>query len=231
MSRFLILLMALTLVSSCGRSDPVAAPTPSPRTMASSPRPTSTAPVAPEQGVDVSHHQGPIQWPLVAGADIGFAYLKATEGASYVDPMFTLNATRAQVNGIRVGAYHFFRYCTPAHPQARHFSDVLQQTPTDLPPAVDVERDRCTLDRTELVDRVRQFIASVEQKTGSSVVLYVYPDVEAKYHLREEFPGNPQWVRSLGRRPSGNWWLWQRSDRANVPGIVGGVDLNLMRTP
>ncbi|HNO40467.1 MAG TPA: hypothetical protein PKL71_08610, partial [Marmoricola sp.] len=59
----------------------------------------------------------------------------------------------------------------------------------------------------------------------------VYPDVEAKYHLREEFPGNPQWVRSLGRRPSGNWWLWQRSDRANVPGIVGGVDLNLMRTP
>ncbi|HEX2068810.1 MAG TPA: GH25 family lysozyme, partial [Actinomycetota bacterium] len=31
-------------------------------------------------GIDVSHHQGRIDWPRVAADDISFAYIKASEG-------------------------------------------------------------------------------------------------------------------------------------------------------
>lgn len=238
--------MVLLLVASCGQPAPTkpaatgpATPpstAPAPTTARPSPSPQQSAQQSaqqssPTQGIDVSRHQGPIQWSLVAGSGIAFAYLKATEGASFIDPMFALNATKAQPQGIRVGGYHYFRYCSPALPQARHFSVVLAQTPTDLPPALDVERDRCRLDRAQLLERVQTFMTEVEKATGKAVVLYVYPDLEAELQLRRDFPHNPQWVRSLGRRPPGNWWLWQRSDRGTVAGIAGRVDLNVMREP
>lgn len=167
----------------------------------------------------------------MAGSGITFAYLKAAEANSFRDPMFALNTARAQASGIRVGAYHYFRYCAAALPQAKHFTSVLAQTQTELPPAVDVETDRCQLSRSELIEKVRTFITEVERATGKSVVLYVYPDVEAKQQLRQEFPQNPQWVRGLGTQPTGDWWLWQKSDQGTVAGITGRVDLNVMRTP
>jgi lysozyme len=213
-------------------SSPVPSTSPPSRPITSNP-PDQPDPNRPkrEQGIDVSHHQGPIQWSLVAGTGITFAYLKATEASSFQDPMFPLNTARAQASGIRVGAYHYFRYCAAALPQAKHFTRVLAQTQTDLPPAVDVERDRCQISRSKLIEQVRAFITEVERTTGKSVVLYVYPDVEAKQQLRKEFSKNPQWVRSIGRAPADDWWLWQKSDRGTVAGISGRVDLNVMSTP
>jgi len=42
-------------------------------------------------GIDVSHHQGTVNWPDVAKGGISFAYTKATEGSSFVDPLFDTN--------------------------------------------------------------------------------------------------------------------------------------------
>ena len=39
----------------------------------------------PVRGVDVSHYQGEIDWGRLAGEDISFAYIKATEGSSHKD--------------------------------------------------------------------------------------------------------------------------------------------------
>ncbi len=39
-------------------------------------------------GVDVSHHNGVIDWPTVAGAGVHFAWVKATEGADVRDERF-----------------------------------------------------------------------------------------------------------------------------------------------
>src|SRR5205807_9805596 len=65
-------------------------------------------------GVDVSHHQHRIDWrKLTADKRIGFAYVKATEGVSFVDGRFRENWSAARRAGLRVGAYHFFRLCSP----------------------------------------------------------------------------------------------------------------------
>jgi lysozyme len=42
-------------------------------------------------GVDVSSHQGEVDWDRVAGDGIEFAYIKATEGADFVDERFRRN--------------------------------------------------------------------------------------------------------------------------------------------
>ncbi len=42
-------------------------------------------------GIDVSHHQGAIDWQAVASAGIDFAYAKATEGSQFVDGQFASN--------------------------------------------------------------------------------------------------------------------------------------------
>jgi len=183
------------------------------------------------EGIDVSHHQGPIKWPMVAGSGITFAYLKATEGTSFTDSMYPLNVVNAQANGIRVGGYHYFRACSDPSGQASHFIEELRRTPTDLPPAIDIEPGKCTSQRDRLVTGIKTFITLVRQATGRQVVLYVYPDVESQHQIRGEFPNNPQWVRSIGKRPTGDWWIWQRSDSGTVAGIAGRVDLNTMRAP
>src|SRR5687767_5289040 len=59
-------------------------------------------------GVDVSNHQGAIDWEAVAADGIDVAYLKATEGGDHVDRRFAASWDAARAAGLDVGAYHFF---------------------------------------------------------------------------------------------------------------------------
>src|SRR5262245_15828853 len=60
------------------------------------------------QGVDVSWHQGAIDWRTLAADDVAFAYIKATEGGDHVDERFAFNWREAGAAGLYRGAYHFF---------------------------------------------------------------------------------------------------------------------------
>ncbi|AQT43495.1 lysozyme [Bartonella apihabitans] len=61
----------------------------------------------PVRGIDVSHHQGEIDWHKIKSQNISFAYIKATEGGDFKDPQFKKNWDHALEAGLRVGAYHF----------------------------------------------------------------------------------------------------------------------------
>jgi len=65
----------------------------------------------PVRGVDVSHHNGRVDWPRIRAAGYVFAYLKATEGATFRDRTFLRNRTEATRAGLVTGAYHFFTLC------------------------------------------------------------------------------------------------------------------------
>jgi lysozyme len=64
-------------------------------------------------GIDVSHHQGVIDWERVANDGISFAYMKATEGNEFVDERFADNWRGAANAGLDRGAYHYFPLCSP----------------------------------------------------------------------------------------------------------------------
>jgi GH25 family lysozyme M1 (1,4-beta-N-acetylmuramidase) len=73
-------------------------------------------------GIDVSHFQGTINWSSVAAAGKQFAFAKATEGVTYVDPTVGTNTAGARAAGLLVGVYHFAHPDTnTAAAEAQHF--------------------------------------------------------------------------------------------------------------
>ncbi len=186
-------------------------------------------------GIDASHHQGTIDWEAVAGDDIEFAYLKATEGTTYTDPTFAGHREAAGRAGIEVGGYHYFSLCMPGAAQAEHFADVLGplRRRTDLPPAVDLEvAGSCDSPPAAeaLLDEVEAFLDVVEERTGLEPIVYLFPEFEAAYAFVDDLADHRQWVRRLGERPPiRDWWIWQRDDAGTVAGIAGPVDVNVAR--
>ena len=200
-------------------------------------KPDSTARKGPPgpvelRGIDVSHHQGSIDWARVAGDGIDFAYLKATEGTGFIDDRFVDNAAAARSVGLKVGGYHYYSLCSPGAPQADHFVGVLDRARTNLPAVVDLELiGNCDPppDKADLVTEVETFVERVEAATDTEVVVYFHPDFEATYSVVDDFDRR-LWVRRVGTRPPpGDWFIWQRHDTGSVDGIATPVDLNLMR--
>jgi lysozyme len=183
-------------------------------------------------GVDVSAHQGEIDWPRVAADEIRFAYIKASEGGSWTDSRFRANWAAAGAAGLDRGAYHFFTLCRSGDEQARHFLAVAPPDPRALRPAVDLElsgncgrRPPASTVDTEL----ETFLSLVEAAWGRPAMLYVGDDWEGRYPVRTRLD-RPLWQLKFLRRPDqDNVRVWQIHGFAHVEGISGRVDLNIMQ--
>lgn len=186
-------------------------------------------------GIDVSAHQGGIDWAAVARDGVSAAYVKATEGASWRDPRFTANWHEARTAGLRVGAYHYFTLCSDGQAQAANLLGVLAAVhdtggPPPMAPVVDLEfGGNCSRrpPHDEVLAHLRTFIDRVEASTQQQVVMYVLPEFEDRYPLTPELD-RPRWVRRLAWRPSQPWTWWQVNNRALVDGVAGPVDLDVV---
>jgi lysozyme len=185
----------------------------------------------PVHGIDVSHHQGVIDWARVKASGQVFVFLKATEGADFRDTRFVENWRAARAQGLVTGAYHFFTFCSPGVAQAENFLAVAPRDESVLPLAVDVEfTGNCVgwesvpQIQTELV----AFVEHVRAQAGSTPLLYTTEEVRLELVPRE-LQQHAYWLRSLWGEPSGeiDWRFWQYSDTGSVPGIRGEVDLNV----
>ncbi len=192
------------------------------------------APRAEVLGVDVSAHQGAIDWRALSGADIRFAYIKASEGASHRDARFAANWRDAARAGLKRGAYHFFTLCQPGAAQAHAFIATVPYTENALPAAVDLEHLGPCRRGPEIADaphEIAVFLDLVEQRYGVRPLLYTTRAFHDRF-LQGAFAGERFWIRSLHARPSfrrDSWVIWQRDDAARLPGVQGPVDLNSFR--
>ncbi|HSU14782.1 glycoside hydrolase family 25 protein [Longimicrobium sp.] len=178
------------------------------------------------RGIDVSHYQGRIDWAAVEGDGVGFAFVKATEGATFVDPAFRRNWAAMGETRILRGAYHRFRPGRDARAQAEHFLAVVRVTDGDLPPVLDVEATDGVSD-ARLVRGVRAWLAEVERRTGVRPVVYTKPGFR-RAHLGSALDDYPLWIAEYGvESPSHpRWTFWQHSERGRVAGIPRAVDLD-----
>ncbi|MBN9670902.1 lysozyme [Labrenzia aggregata] len=186
----------------------------------------------PIRGIDVSHHQGEIDWPTVAGDDVAFAYIKASEGGDFKDGAFARNWAGAGAAGIARGAYHFFSLCKPGLEQAENFLSVLPQDSRMLAPMVDLEFTGNCARRpqvTEVLKEISDFAAQVEQARGRQVIFYAPKDFFVAY-LKDQGLNRRLWTRSIWRSPSyaRDWTIWQYHHQGSVEGISGSVDLNVL---
>ena len=90
-------------------------------------------------GVDLSEYQAEVDMEALAGQNIQFIYMKATEGSSYSDSRFRQNWENAEAAGIPAGAYHFFSFDSPGKQQAVNYVNTVGDLKGKLIPAVDVE--------------------------------------------------------------------------------------------
>lgn len=191
------------------------------------------------RGIDVSKWQGDIDWAKVKATGlVHFAYCKATEGYSYVDPNVTKNVNGAKANGIPVGLYHFGNPVNDVHQEASNFIKLLKALPTDLLPVLDMEVPATmttTVDggikAAQIVAWVKQFAALVKQATGKDIILYTggwYVNMFGISGLSDI----PLWVASYTSTVAdcGGWTnyvAWQYTDKGLVNGISGSVDLDV----
>jgi lysozyme len=182
-------------------------------------------------GVDVSGHQGIIDWPSLTAGGVAFAYIKATEGGDFRDKQFQANWDGARAAGMLRGAYHFFTQCRSGADQAANFIQTVPKEAGVLPPALDAEHmGPCP--RGQAVADIRSemlvFMNLVEAHFGKRPVVYVTPEFHQAY-LDRYFETESFWVRSLLWSPSirkHRWVFWQYHNRGRRPGIRGPVDLD-----
>jgi lysozyme len=185
----------------------------------------------PVRGIDVSHHQGDIDWGRVTADDVAFAIIKATEGGDHRDRLFVANLAAARKAGLVVGAYHFFTFCRPGADQARNFIETVPFDRSLLPPVVDIEFvGNCPRRPTveELKAELTAFLVPVEAAFGKRAIVYLIDQAASVYG--EAVPDRLRWVRSLVRHPGHeNWIYWQYHDKGRIDGIDGDVDLNVLQ--
>lgn len=189
----------------------------------------------PVWGIDVSHHQHTIDWAAVAAEPrMKFAYLKATEGRTHVDDAFLRNWKGARAAGLRVGAYHYYSFCSPPDAQAANFLAILPKGEPMLPPVLDVEHlMNCPPDADPAVVRadLATWLGLVEQATGKKPMIYATSDVLDDYVLWAL--DRALWVRHTVVDPEPvlglGWTFWQYDDRWRVAGIDVAVDQDVFR--
>ena len=178
-------------------------------------------------GLDISHHQGSIDWKEVAAEKPDFVYFKATEGCTHGDANYEDNRAQARKYGIVSGAYHFFSFTSPGIRQALHFIQTARLKKGDLPPVLDVEWIRPMPSVSAVVREVTTFLTTVEKEIGVRPVIYT------DCMLFNQFlkPGLPKeyklWIASYQSKPACKCIFWQKSNNYKISGIQGSVDYNV----
>ena len=187
----------------------------------------------PIRGIDVSHHNGYIDWKRVAEHGITFAFIKATEGSDWIDSRFSENWKNANEHGITTGAYHYFSTMSPGSTQADNHINTVPKVPGMLPPVIDIEfsRDRSQMTDDEFHRNFNILRARLEEHYGVKPIIYTTRTFHFDY-LKGQ-PVEPLWTRSVFWKPydlAKSWTFWQYSCLGRVPGIEGAVDLNVFRS-
>ncbi len=185
-------------------------------------------------GIDVSRYQEAVSWKLVKemrvrDVQLGFVFIKATEGTNLTDPLFKRNWKKAKEAGMVRGAYHFFNPKKDGKTQAAQFLKSVKLESGDLPPVLDIEKG-WNLPKAKIQQEVKLWLDAVEAQTGVKPILYTYVTFYEKY-LKGAFDEYPLWIAHYYQphspRIKRSWQFWQHSEEGRVNGIRSKVDFNV----
>lgn len=184
----------------------------------------------PIKGIDVSGHNTVNDWQQVSRAGIKFVFIKATEGASYTNPLFHKQFDGARAAGLKVGCYHFFRKNRDGVAQAAHFLATIGNRKTELPLVVDVEDwdNDHSIDTKTTHRRLTDMVTTLERH-GHSVMIYTNGDGYRNYY-KPLFKNHDLWLSSFNEPEKikhYNHVIQQYSHWGSIDGIKGDVDLNI----
>ncbi len=193
------------------------------------------------KGIDVSRHQGKIDWKKVAADGVSYAFIRvgfrgSTEGKLVEDEYFKDNIEGALDNNINVGIYFYTQAITEeeAVEEADFVIDLIKKYDVTYPVVLDIEETGSSTARTAQMsqeDYTKATIAFCERikEAGYTPMIYgnlktfmimldlekleVYEKWFAYYETPVYFPYE--------------FSVWQYSSKGKVDGIEGDVDLNV----
>jgi len=197
----------------------------------------SSAKHYPVKGVDVSSYQGEIEWAQIQEQGIKFAFIKATEGSTFVDKYFEKNWKNAESTTLRIGAYHFFSYDSEGKTQAQNFIKTVPISKQELPPVIDVEfygdKEKNPPNRSQVEKELHTMVKMLEEYYGKRVILYTTRKAYDLY-IKNSFEHCDIWIRDVFTKPSlsdkRKWTFWQYTDREKLYGYSGEekfIDVNV----
>lgn len=185
-------------------------------------------------GIDVSKYQRIISWDAVKemkvkNVQLGFVFIKATEGIINTDPQFKRNWKKSKQAGMVRGAYHFFLATKDGREQAENFISAVDLEEGDLPPVVDIEQTY-GVSLPVLKKELKEWLRVIEYYYGVKPIIYTNVDFYSRC-LGKEFNSYPLWAAHYFQydtpRINRQWDFWQHSEEGRVNGILSKVDFNV----
>ena len=201
--------------------------------------------VTSHKGIDVSSHQGVIDWNLVAQDGVEFAFIRVgfrgygSEGKLVVDEMFHTNIQQAKEAGVKVGVYMFSQATTEAEldEEVQLVLDNIASYQLDCPVVYDVEmisgngrmNNLTPEERTNLTLRFCEKIA----QAGYRPMIYHNTEMAAIRIDYAALEAYDKWYAAYNRRMffPYEFKVWQYSDKGSVQGIKTNVDMNISFAP
>ncbi len=189
----------------------------------------------PIHGIDVSHHNGEIDWKKVVKMrfeddyKIEFAFLKATEGITHADRQFERNWEHVKKAGLKRGAYHFYIAWREPVGQAKNFINSVKLKKGDLAPVLDIEQNSLKSD-DKIIREIGIWLDLVEKHYGKKPIIYTNPNFYKKF-IKGNYDDYPLWIADYSRESLKGYkstlWFWQHNKNGWVEGIRGTVDFNV----
>ena len=171
------------------------------------------------KGIDVSVHNGNIDWGKVKSDGIDFAIIRAGYGrlASQKDEKFEQNYAGAKAVGLPIGAYWYSYAMTPeeAELEADAFLSVIKGKQFDLGKEKVSAIMRAFLEKVEAAGYFVGLYGS-----ASSLTTHTADDIKSRYTI-----WLAHWVNQTSYGDA--YGIWQHSEKGRVDGINGNVDLDI----
>lgn len=193
-------------------------------------------------GIDVSHHQGEIDWQQVKEYGITFAFIRigyrgyGESGSLNLDQRVFDNIKGAQAAGLDVGVYFFSQAINEdeAIEEAQTVIDALNGYMLTLPVVYDPESildDEARTDDVTGAQFTKNTVAFCETIKAAGYEPMIYSNMlwEAFELDMEQLSAYEIWYADYEMLPQTpyHFLFWQYTNEAQVPGIEGEVDLNI----
>lgn len=194
-----------------------------------------------KKGIDVSKHQGKIDWKKVAEDGVEFAFIRGGlrgygTGEVVADAQFEANIKGAMKNGIAVGVYFFSQAITEeeAREEAAFVLDMVAPYDIELPIVIDVEKvsdSGARMNQISVEQRTKNTVAFCEaiREKGYTPMVYHNMEMGALMIDLEALEDYDKWFAYYNPDMyyPYDYKVWQYSESGKVNGISGKVDLNL----
>lgn len=192
-------------------------------------------------GIDVSEHNGKLDWAALKSAGVQYAIIRTGYGKSYTDPQFHNNVKGAIAQGIPVGVYHF-SYAGDADGAKREAEYVISllapyRDKITLPVFFDFEYDTVDyvrktygkeLGRQAFNDHTVAF-CEVVKAAGYIPGVYYNLDYYTRFVDKSRLVGYVQWYAQYNKTADiSGWDIWQYDSTAKLGGHSCDFDVNTM---